>query len=134
MLCTVKSKGLHATCHQWHRGIAVLMLNLGASRGTCSVPRPDHFTPGRSPRTPCKGSQVGLRTFLGQVQKISLPSGFKSQAIQPLVNCYTDYTILAHQIYCVILLMHMVATEVMCRFYSLWMQFGSSFAVFFVQL
>jgi hypothetical protein len=26
--------------------------------------------------------------------------GFKSQAIQPLVNCYTDYTILAHQTLC----------------------------------
>jgi hypothetical protein len=57
------------------RGIALLMLDLGARRGEWSAPRPGRFTSGKT-RYLLYRRLSGPQGRSGHVRKISLPPGF----------------------------------------------------------
>jgi hypothetical protein len=72
------------------RGIALLILNLGARRGGWSAPRPGRFTPGKERGTHCTGGWVGPQGGSVRVRKISPPPGFDPRTVQPVASRYTD--------------------------------------------
>jgi hypothetical protein len=67
------------------RGIALLILNLGARRGGWSAPRPGRFTPEKDP------VPIVQEAGSGRVRKISSPPEFNPQTVHPVVSRYTDW-------------------------------------------
>jgi hypothetical protein len=63
------------------KGIALLILNLGARRGLGSASRPGRFTPGKT-RYPLYRRLGGPQGRSGQVRKISPPPGFDPRTVR----------------------------------------------------
>lgn len=48
---------------------------------------------GKKPSTQCTGDWVGQRVSLGRCRKSHPQQGFDPQTYQPVVNCYSHYTL-----------------------------------------
>jgi len=62
------------TAHRGSRGIALLFLDHGTSRGEKSASRPDRFLPPEKTRTHCRGGWVGPRAGWTGAEKLD-PTG-----------------------------------------------------------
>jgi hypothetical protein len=71
------------------RGIALLILNLGARRGWEVSTTPRSLYPRDRPANHCTGGWVGPRADLDLCEKISSPPGFDPRTVQPVASCYT---------------------------------------------
>jgi hypothetical protein len=76
--------------HGGSRGIALLILDLGARRGGWSAPRPGRFIVGKYP-VPIYRRLGEPQDRSGRVRKISLPPGFDRRTVQPVASRYTDW-------------------------------------------
>jgi hypothetical protein len=87
-----KGKGHPITGHEGPRGrgVALLILDLGARRGWVVSTMPWPLYPREKPGTHCTGGWVGPRAGL-DVRKISPPPGFDPWTIQPVASPYTDW-------------------------------------------
>ena len=65
-------------------------VNLGATWGGCSTPRPGRFTHEKRPGTHCIGGWVGLRAGLDGCGKSRPPPGFDPRTVHPIASRYTD--------------------------------------------
>jgi hypothetical protein len=76
----------------WSRGIALLILDIGARKGwvVSTTPLPVH--PRERPGTYCTGGWVGPRAGLDVSEKSHPPPplGFERRTFQPVTSLYTD--------------------------------------------
>jgi hypothetical protein len=64
--------------------------------GGWSVPRPDHFTPGKETRYELYRRLVGPRAGLDECGKSRPPPEFDRRTVQPIASPYTDCAIPVH--------------------------------------
>jgi hypothetical protein len=72
------------------RGIAILILDPGASWGWVVSTTPRPLYPGERPGSHCIGGWVGPRAGLDVCEKISPPPGLDPRTVQPVASRYTD--------------------------------------------
>jgi hypothetical protein len=72
------------------RGIALLILNLGARMGWVVSTKPRLPLPSGKTRYPLYRRLGGPQGRSGQVRKISTPPGFDPRTVQPVASRYTD--------------------------------------------
>jgi hypothetical protein len=93
-----KGKGRHITGHQrpqrGSRGIALLILNLGARRGWAVSTTPRPLYPRERHGTHCKGGWVGRRAGLDVCEKSRLTPEFDPRTVQPVPSRYIDWATL----------------------------------------
>ena len=80
------------TAHRGSRGIALLFLDHGTSRGEGSASRPGRSLPSGKTRYPFYRRLGGPQVRSVQVRKISPPPRFDPRTVQPVASRYTDWT------------------------------------------
>jgi hypothetical protein len=78
------------------RGIALLFLDLGASRGGWSAPRPGRFTPGKDPVPIVREAGWTPGPVWMGAENLAPPPGFDPRTVQPVASRYTGWAIPAH--------------------------------------
>ena len=79
------------TAHRGSRGIALPFHDHDTRRGEGSASRPGRSLPhGKNPVPIVEEAGWAPRAGLGQVRKISPPTGFDPRTVQPVASRYTD--------------------------------------------
>jgi len=78
------------TARRWSRGIDLLFLDHGTSRGSGQRQALAALYPRERPGTHCTGGWLGPLDRAWQVRKISPLPGFDPWTVQPVANRYTD--------------------------------------------
>ena len=77
------------TAHRGSRGIALLFLDRGTSRGEGSASRPGRTLPPGKSRYPFYRRLGGPQGRSGRAENLA-PTGIRSRTVQPVVSRYTD--------------------------------------------